>query len=122
MGSVVFPTAGVSVTLTLTSMVKLVAVAEVGVVGVAGTGVGGWELVSTEGVGSEIVPDNEVIFHVLLKDSVEDNADSAFKMVKKINNSIYFLYSASKQLKLFSTERQLKKIIFWLRFSHGSST
>lgn len=41
MGLVVFSTAGVSVTLTLTSMVKLVAAAEVGMVGVAGADVGG---------------------------------------------------------------------------------
>ena len=40
-GSVVFPTAGASVTLMLTELLKLLDVAEVGMVGVAGAGVGG---------------------------------------------------------------------------------
>lgn len=41
MGSVVFPTGGASVTLMLTEMLKLLDVAEVGMVGVAGAAVGG---------------------------------------------------------------------------------
>lgn len=70
-GPVVFSIGGNPVTVTLTSMLKLVAVGEPGTVGVGGGGVGGWDVVPTEGVGSEIVPDNKKIFHVELKCSTK---------------------------------------------------
>lgn len=54
----------------------------------------------TEGVGSEIVPDNKEIFHVVLKYSTkekkekEKNAGSRFKTETEINSSIICLLHA----------------------------